>query len=226
MHTPSKKSKKMKSYLFPVSLLLLLQLLACQSSSPKEATQEAFELGTTTTGHYHNGYFGLDIYFDPTWNVQEKEQLELMEQAGEELLVGDNKNLKAALDAATINTAYLLTIFKYPLGTKVDYNPNFVALVENVSNFSDIETGANYLFHVQQLLAQTALKYQFEEVYEQQVGTKVFHVLDLTAQHKEMEIQQSYWSTIEKGFCLSFILSYHSEQEKEELMAIINQVKI
>lgn len=215
----------MKSYFFPIGLLLL-HLIACQSSPPKEATQEAFELGTITTGHYHNAYFGLDIYFDPTWNVQEEEQLELMEQAGEELLVGDNETLKAALDAATINTAYLLTIFKYPLGTRVDYNPNFVALVENVSNFSDIETGANYLFHVQQLLAQTALEYQFEEVYEQRVGTKIFHVLDLTAHHKGMDIQQSYWSTIEKGFCLSFILSYHSEQEKEELMAIVNQARM
>lgn len=218
----------MKTSLLPFYFLLLLIscLGACNNSPQAEPMEEAFELGTTTAGHYHNDYFDLDIYFDATWEVQEKEQLELMEEAGEEMLVGDNEELKAVLDAATVNTAYLLTIFKHPLGAKVEYNPNFVALVENVRNFPNIETGADYLVHVQQLLGQTALEYQFEEVYEQRVGTKIFHVLEVTANYMGTTIKQSYWCTLEKGFCLSFILSYHTEKQKEELLAIVDRVRI
>lgn len=203
-------------------------LIACSAPTPtaSEKDSEEFELGTTHAGHYHNRYFDLDIYFDSTWSVQKKEQIEFMKNIGKKVVVGENENMKAFFDAAMVNTAYLLTIFKHPLGARVDYNPSFISLVENVSVFAGIKTGEDYLFHVQKLLGKTPLEYQFEEVYERRVGTKLFHVLELKADYMGEKIQQSYWCTITKGFCVSFILSYHSEKEQEELMEIINKVKI
>ncbi|MGH1335871.1 MAG: hypothetical protein ACRBFS_07055 [Aureispira sp.] len=205
---------------------LALFFMTCGNAPVKEEATEAFELGTTLPGHYHNAYFDLDIYFDPTWSVQKKEQIEWMEEVGENLLLEEKDSLKTVFNASTVNTAYLLTVFKHPLEANVDYNPNFIALVENVRVFSDIETGVDYLFQVQKLLKQTALDYQFEAIYEQKIGAKVFYVLEVTATYMGTEIKQSYWCTIDKGFCLSFILSYHSEKEKEELMQIINKIKM
>ena len=223
LNTITMKTTTIKTLFF---LALMSLFIACKSATVEEEVAEAFELGSTTAGHYHNAYFDLDIYFDSTWNVQEKEQMELMEKIGERALVEDNDALKEVLDASIVNTAHLLAIFKHPLGARVEYNPNFIALVENVRLYPGIETGADYLFHAQKLLKQTAIQYQFEEVYEVRVGTVLFHVLEVSANYMGIEVKQNYWSTINKGFCLSFILSYNTEKEQEELMQIINKVRL
>ncbi len=216
---------KMIQYLLLSPFFLLL--FACDRPAPsKEVLQDKFELGTTAEGHYHNAYFDLDIYFDPTWNVQNKEQIELIEEAGEKIMVGENEALQAAADAASVNTAYLLSVFKHPLGAAVEYNPNFIAIVENVRAFPGIETGGDYIFNLKKVLTQTTMEYTYKEVYERRVGKKIFHVLEAETNYMGMEIRQHYLCVIERGFCLSFILSFNSEKEKEELYQIIDKVRI
>ncbi|MFK7798190.1 MAG: hypothetical protein AB8E82_12105 [Aureispira sp.] len=210
----------MRIKLFFLLLSLVVSLVACNNANVDEKVEEAFELGVTTDGHYHNAYFDLEIYFDPTWNIQK--QAELMKEVGAPILVGDNKEL----NVDHVNTTYLLTVLKHPTEAQVLYNPKFTTLVENVRSFPDIETGADYLSQTQKSLGQTAMTYDFEEVYEKRIGTKMFHVLKTQVTYMGMEVHQDYYSTIDRGFCLSFILGYHTPKEQEELLQIINKVRI
>lgn len=208
------------------SSILLLQLMfflaACNNVSVDEKVEETFELGVTTDGHYHNAYFDLEIYFDPTWNIQKQEQVALMKEEGAPILVEAQKELKVG----EVNTTYLLTVLKHPKEAQVLYNPKFVALVENIRNFPEIKTGADYLLQLQQALRQVAIRYDFEEIYEKQIDSKVFHVLKTQTHHLEMQVHQDYYTTIVRNFCLSFIITYQTNKEQEELLEIINKVRI
>lgn len=204
-------------------LFLIGFLIACSPANvQEEVVEESFELGVTTDGHYHNAYFDLEIYFDPTWNIQKQEQIELMKEVGEPVMVGADKELKVE----DVRTSYLLTVLKHPAEAQVLHNPKFVALVENVRDFSEIKTGANYLAQLQKTLGQTAAMYDFGEIYEKRIGTKLFHVLKTQVTHMGMSIHQDYYATIDRGFCLSFILAYQTNKEHGELLEIINKVRI
>jgi hypothetical protein len=212
----------MKVELFILLLHLVLFLAACNNVSVDKKVEEAFELGVTTDGHYHNDYFDLEIYFDPTWNIQKREQAELMKEVGEPILVEPKKELKVG----EVNTTYLLTVLKHPTEAQVLYNPKFVALVEHVRDFPEIRTGADYLSQIQKSLTQTTLKYDFAKVYEKRIGAKLFHVLKTQIEHLGMQVHQDYYSTIERDFCLSFILRYHTDKEHKELLKIINKIRM
>lgn len=212
----------MKIKLFFLLAYLVVFLVACNNANVDEKVEETFELGVTTDGHYHNAYFDLEIYFDPTWNIQKQEQVALMKEVGEHILVGADKSLRVD----DVNTMYLLSVLKHPIGAQVPYNPQFIALVERIRKFPAIETGADYLLQTQKSLGQTAVTYDFAKIYEKRIGSKIFHVLKTQITHMEMKVHQDYYSTIDRGFCLSFILGYHSPKEQEELLNIINKVRI
>jgi hypothetical protein len=205
---------------------MLLLLLACENPASKSAAlPKDFDLGTTQDGHYHNDFFELDIYFDPTWTVQDEEQMELT--GGEEaLIMGDNEALKKNIAASDVNSAYLLSVFKYPEEAVVDFNPGFVVIVENVRLYSNIETGAEYLEQVKKLLNQTALAYTFGKTQEQRIGKKIFHRIAAETTYLGSTIQQEYYSVVDRGFCLNFILTYSTEQERAELQALLDKIRI
>lgn len=207
--------------------ILLGYLMACGNpATVAKETVELFDFGTIQSGHYHNAYLDLDLDFNTTWIVREDQEVALVGEQELTTITEENSELRTTLEASAIKTAYLLAISKHPETAKVAFNPSFVALVESVKAFPDITTGAEYLYHLQQLLEKSPMEYEFEAVSEQQIGEKVFYVLDLKVNHKDMQVQQSYWCTIERGFCLSYILSFTNAKEKEELYAVANTTQL
>jgi hypothetical protein len=71
------------------------------------------------------------------------------------------------------------------------------------------------------------MSYSFErEVFEKKIGNSLFYVLETRLDHIGEIISQEYISTVKNGFTLSFIITYSTEEEKNELYEVINNVKI
>ena len=120
-----------------------------------------------------------------------------------------------------------MTIFKYELGTAVAFNPSLMVIAENVNSFPGIKTGKDYLFHSKNLLKQSPMDYTFDkEIFERTIGESKFHVMEAKLNLMETIITQEYMSTISKGFSLAIVISYTTEDEKSELILIIDKMKV
>jgi hypothetical protein len=169
----------------------------------------------------------MEVLFNPNWIVQDKQYMNNIMERGSDLVTGDNKNLKSLFKASQVNTAYLLAVFKHEVGAAVEFNPNFMLLAENTKNLPGIKNGKDYLFHAEKLMKQTQMSYSFErEVFEKKIGNSLFYVLETRLDHIGEIISQEYISTVKNGFTLSFIITYSTEEEKNELYEVINNVKI
>ena len=208
-----------------IYLIISITLFACNSK--KDNLPKEFDFGKTKSGLYTNAYFNLKVNFNPSWIIQDKQQMNNLVEMGNNLVSGDDNTLKAVLEASQVNTAYLLTIFKYEYGSAVEFNPSFMIIAENKKSFPGMKNGADYLFHAKRMLEQTQLEYYFEkDFYDKTIGKTKFYVMEAKLNNLNKTITQEFITTISDGFSLSFVASYSTEDEKNELYRIINSIKI
>ncbi|MGS2725449.1 hypothetical protein ACU8DI_02490 [Psychroserpens sp. BH13MA-6] len=200
-----------------VLLFIALTALSC-NDEPK--VPENFDYGTANNGVYTNNYFNLRLEYDPSWNVQSKQQMDEISELGRELVNDDN--LKKALKASEINNASLFMAYKYPEGTFIDYNPSFSLIAENVKNAPMVTSGKDYLIEAQKIMKQTQVNYDFDfDMERKQIGPHTFDVLNATGNYLDNEYQQQFMATITKDFCLLVVLSYKTEAQLAELESIL-----
>lgn len=203
-------------------LILTVILVSCNSTEkPKN-----FDYGHTENNKYLNSFFGLELTIPNNWVVQTKEQTENMFKKGKDLIVGDNKNLKAVIDASEINSANLLSVFQYEVGAAVDYNPNFTVIAENLKNAPGTKTGNDYLFQVRKLLKQSQVQYSYiDDKFERTIiDNQEFYIMNCTIDYMGLSIKQRYYSTIMNRFCLAAIISYTSDEQKNNLEKVIGSM--
>jgi hypothetical protein len=216
----------MKS-LLNIILFIPLFFLAIGCTSEQKNLPTDFDYGTIGDGTYSNKFFEFELTFNPHWFVQNKEQMNDLVERGSELTAGNDKFMKAAVKASQINTAYLFTIFKHEMGSAVTFNPSFMSIAENISKTPGIKSGKDYLFHVKNGLKQSQVDYNFEEeIYKSKILEKDFYVLESYMMVMGNTITQEYYSKVADGFCLSFIVTYSNEEEREELYEILESVNI
>lgn len=215
-------NKKMKNIIY---LIIVTVLLSC--SDQKKNLPQNFDFGKTENGSYQNDYFDMEVSFNPNWIVQDKQAMNNLIEVGSNFAIGDQKKLKSIIEASQVNTAYLLAVFKHEVGAAVEYNPSLMIVAENTKNFPGIKDGKDYLFHAKKLLKQSQMPYSFEkDLFEKKVGKSSFHVMEASLDYMDQKIIQNYITTVNRGFSLSFIISYTTEEEKNELYEVINNIKI
>lgn len=209
------------------NLIILLSFLAISCSGQEKNLPTNFDFGKTGKGIYTNDFFELEVNFNADWIVQDKQQLNQLVEMGTEMVTGDDQSFKSAVKASMVNVAYLLTVFKHELGAPVDFNPSFMIVAENTQLHPGIKKGSDYLFHTKKLLEQSQMAYYFEkEMFERRIGSKTFHILEAKIDHTNQTIIQEYISTVTNGFTLSFIISFTSEDDREELYEVLENIKM
>ncbi|MDY0780484.1 hypothetical protein [Tenacibaculum sp. IB213877] len=210
--------KKIKNFAI---LLTVLVIVSCKSK-----TNNNFDYGGFEDNTYINNFFKIKFDLPVNWVIQSREQTEALAKKGRKLIVGDDDNLKSIIDASEINTANLLTAFKYEQGAAVDYNPNIAVVAENISNAPGIKTGGDYLFHAKKFLSQGSFKYDYlsENFENEKINGLDFYRMDASINQLGILIKQSYYSTIINGFSLNLIVSYSTEQQKNELLKSLNTI--
>jgi hypothetical protein len=207
----------MRLFFFAVVLLVVA---GCKQQ-PKN-----FDYGKIESGVYTNNYFDFEIPVPPNWAVQNKEQVQQLQKTGEELVSGNNKELGAKIKAADIKTAILLTVFKNKTDAVTEkFNSSFIILSENLGGMP-IKKGSEYLAHAKEIMQQSNMSYQFAPNYaREKIGNRDFDRMDVSLGGQTPNVQQSYYSVIDRDFALSIIISYEDDEQKAELKNIINKIK-
>jgi len=206
-----------------IFIFLMITAAACQHSSK---IPDNFDYGKMENGVYTNNYFDFEIPVPDKWTVQTKEQVQQLRKQGEDSAYGDNAELKTKIKAADIQTAILLTVFKNKTDSAINgFNYSFIILAENLDNSGEKE-GKDYLAHAKEIMKQSNVSYQFSpEFYSEKIGNKKFDGMDVSLIANADNVQQSYYSRIDRNFALSFIISYASNEQKTELKNIINKIR-
>jgi len=186
-----------------------------------------FDYGKVENNKYTNSFFNIVVTLPEGWKVQSKEQMDNLAKKGEDLITGDNKDLKRAIKASEINTANLLGVFQYEVGAAVDYNPNFMMVAENLIHAPGVKSGSDYLFHVRKYLKQSQVQIDSldNESTKVLINGQEFYYMNVVMNYLGYKIKQSYYATIINDFALSAIISYVSDEQKLELEKIVNSMK-
>ena len=104
------RSKRLYQLKF-IGLILILSFLGCNTN------KKIFDYGKIENGKYHNTFFELEITLPPDWAIRTQEQLQNLTEKGKKMIAGDDKNMKAIVDAVDIENAVLSDL--YPKAEKI-----------------------------------------------------------------------------------------------------------
>lgn len=209
------------------NVIVFLTLILFVSSCTQNVKPKKFDYGHIENNKYLNSFFGLELTFPEDWIVQTKEQTDNISKMGKDLIAGDNKNLKAVINASEVNSANLLAIFQYEVGAAVDYNPSFMLVAESLKNAPGIKTASDYLFQVRKLLKQSQFQYSNidDEFKKEIINNQEFYSMNCSIDNLGYKINLVYYSTIKDGFCLGAIISFINDEQKNSLVKVINSMK-
>jgi len=213
-------TEKMKK----ISLFLILAFLLSACNQNNKAAK--FDYGKVEDMRYSNSFFNFTMDLPSNWYIQPNEEKEHLMDMGKDLAFGDDENLKAAADASMINSAFLLNVFKYEVGSPVDFNPCVSLIAENLKYTPGIKTGKDYLFHARKLLEQTQLQYtHIDETFSPvTIGDREFYSMGASVDILGMTITQVYYCVVINDFALNIIITYSNEIQKQELDQIISSI--
>ena len=225
--------KKQKQIIVLLVLVTLLSITGCSKGKSSESSTNTIKPTSTkvTTGKveglsYTNEFFGLSIQIPDKWAVQDKQSVDEMQEVGKDAVAGDDKELKKALDESKNTSLNLLTVFQHPLGSNITFNPSFVSIAENVSQFPSIKTGKEYLEGTKEILKKAQVEYVFgKDIYEEKIDGISFNVMELSVTVNNIKIFQKYYSTITNKYSLNFIITYTTDEELKSVQQVLNSIK-
>lgn len=211
----------------PVKTFFLFVFLVSYFHGYAQKEQAAFDYGKIVDSTYVNTFFKVKMKLPHGWVIQSKEQVDNLTKKGRELISGDNENMKAILKASEINTANLLTMFKYEQGAAVEFNPSLMLIAENMKDMPGVKTGADYLFHARRLILQSQMKYDsLDQTFgKKTIGGKEFYLMNAFITHMNLHIHQVYYSTVLNGFTYNAVLSFTSKEHQLELENVLHKSK-
>lgn len=175
---------------------------------------------------YRNNFFGFSMTLPKDWSVQGKEMQKKLNEAGRKMLAGDDKNYEAVIKASQKQESpFEFSVFKYPVGSPVDFNPSLIGSAEKVADQPGIKKGEDFLFHVRKTLEASQLKFEFQkEIHPEKLGDTDFGVMEATLSIRNMSLTQKYYCVIRKGYAITFTISYLNEADGKELAKILESV--
>jgi hypothetical protein len=200
----------------------MLFLLGCERSASDE-----IDYGAIQNSVYENKYFGLTVKLPDGWDVQDNESLKQLMKIGSEVVAGDDNNLKATIKAAELNTVNLFSVFQFPLGSPVPFNPNVMAIAERVSHAPGIKKGSDYLYHSKKLLETSKLDVTFPYGNStESIGDREFEVMHVSLKSNGVTVMQKYYAIIMKGYALVFVTTFENEVELNIINNMLKTISI
>lgn len=212
--------KKTKSAIIVLLLVVLTFSTSCKS-------KKTISMGKMDGNTYKNDYFGLSLEIPNGWIIASDEEKAALTNTSKELIANGDENLKKDFDLAKVKTLNLVYSFKHPLNYTGGFNSNFFCVAENLSliNSLTVKSGADYLKLSKALMEKTNIPYSFHEITSEEIGGKHFDVMEADVDYQGIKIYQKYYSAIIDRYALSFIMSYTTEDDLNELNNILTSIK-
>ena len=210
----------MTFYKHTVLTIITLSILACMGCEKKAS--EEIDFGTFSGSLYQNKYFDMTITIPSDWSIQDNQAKQQIASTGQKMLSGDDKNMQAIVKASELQSVSLFIIFEHPLGTPVPFNLNISCVAERVSHMPGIREGKDYHFHAKKILESGKMDFSFpKEIYPENISGVDFHIMSVELKMHGMTVTQEYYTTIMKGYALSFIISFTNDEERNTLINIL-----
>lgn len=199
---------------------VILFMTACSTVEEATINSEVYEEGV-----YRNEYLGFRIQLPQDWSLQNEEMEKRITKAGSDYLGHNESESRVMQEQAEETVNYLFTLFKYPLGTVIDYNPNIIGLAENVADYPGIKTGKEYLQHVRNQLLSAQADFVVSDVSDTYtIDGRIFHVLRTDLNFMGTIVKQRHYATKINDYILLFTYSYQQRESEEELLKILKSV--
>ena len=203
-----------------IALLLVIGLLSCGLQS--ETAENAIDFGDFQDGVYNNTFFNLAIAIPEDWHVLDAETRNQIMRQGGKLIAGNNRNLKAAMNAADLDSLNLLAAYEYAPGTPVTSNPGIMIVAEKIKHMPGIRRGSDYHYHTKKMMRMSNINVSFpEEIYETSIDEVSFDVMEMQINMGQMSIMQKQYVTIMNGYALLVGLTYQDGEGLYKLEDIL-----
>jgi hypothetical protein len=198
---------KIKNYLLTIVLLLASGLWGCGLLS--ETADNTIDFGEYVDGVYSNTFFNLAIAIPEDWHVLDAEARSQLMRQGGKLVAGNNRNLKAALKAADLDSLNLLAAYEHAPGAPVTSNPGILIIAEKIKHMPGIKRGSDYHYHTKKMMRMSNINVAFpEEIYETSIDDVSFDVMEMQVNMGHISIMQRQYETIMNGYALLVGLTY------------------
>lgn len=181
--------------------------------------------GTVDNGVFQNDFAHISMTIPDDWNIVEDQMKQQMELMAEQVL---EKNPEAYEKMALedVQVYNMLFLFKYPIENRDKFNPSLLSIVERLGEKS-IANEEAYLDASKELMASNDLpmgfEYDFKDGYQKvQIGGENFTVMEVALQTSITDVTQKYFALQQEDKVLSFVVSYSTDEEQQELMKILN----
>ena len=183
--------------------------------------------GGVAGGEYTNSFFGFALPIPNGWSVAPQEALNATVKMGSEMLTESaDKRVKAALKAAEKKTHNLMLMSEHPLGAAVPFNANIIGVAELVRHTPGVKTGADYLFHMRNVLKMSNVGLQSRgEPKETQLGKRTFYHEQYYSGTTSPSVEQAYYVTVLDGYALALIVSAASQDDLPRVEATLKDLR-
>jgi hypothetical protein len=205
------------------SLLLStsVQVLAQSEDNPSPLTKSID--GKT----YLNQFFKLTVEKPEGWYAQNSEELLALMKRGSDLVAGDDKNFRAALDASLKSSITIFFFSEVPPGTPGKPNPNLVSIAENITASPGIKNGCDYIALAKEIVNKSQIKIDFEDKCESKIvnGTE-FKIVNAQINVGDRKIKQRYFALIKDSHAISVIQTFFDPESEAKVNQVLNSIKI
>lgn len=184
------------------------------------------DLGKIQGSTYKNDYFGMTFEIPENWQVQDRETIEQIQQNGNDIISGDNKDLKDSLAQSSKITYNLFMVSKYAPGSAELSNVAFQCVAEKLSSGANIKTGKDYLESARKLMESSKLKYTFNnDIKKITIDNVEFYEMDASVKIGYVTANMNFYATISKGYALSFSSSYFTQEGLKTTEDLLKAIK-
>ncbi len=213
-----------------IAALFVLPLITCgcrsktADKSEQRQTSKKPDLGIIEGSTYKNNYFGFGMEIPYRWNAQDKKARQKIKES--DAAAGQEKYINAFMTETRLERVTLLTAFRHQAGSTEHFNANMICAIEKMENLDGIKTAKDYLCQAKTFLSTSSPPPEFPlEIYKKPFDGVVFDVLYMQTVLPDETVKQNCYSTIIKGYALSFFISYTTENELTDLNSLMNSIK-
>jgi hypothetical protein len=221
-------------------VLLSLTLVACDKAANTQGSTKTAEpvkiaevkkdaspvTKSDDSKTYTNEFFQMTVQKPEGWYAQSQEEAVETQKQGGKMLAGNDKNLKAMMEAAEDTTTQIFGFFEVPMGTPGKLNPNVLSAAENIKAAPGIKTGCDYIAATKEIIKKSQMNYEFED----KCGTKTvngteFGVVNAQLKVGEQVVKQRYYAIIRGRHAISVIETYFDAESEAKVNKVIESVK-
>ncbi|ARU04378.1 hypothetical protein CCO03_06545 [Comamonas serinivorans] len=204
------------------------QATAQPQQTPATPAANASPLTRSADGvTYENDYMGLSIAKPEGWYAQPAEETMKMSQRGTDMVAGDDKMLKAMLDASLKSSLPLFSFFEAPPGTPGKQIASLVGVAENISALPGIKSGCDYLSHVGQMLKSAAPQFSVSDTCKtERIQGNTFGVLEVTAKQAGILMTQHYYACRKGEHAVAMVGTSYDAAGATKLGQVLQTLKV